>query len=193
MKNVLLFSFCCLIIFSFQSLAQDGEQMDAEMQAWMEYMTPGEMHKMLQKSDGTWHTKITMWMAPGTEAMMSEGTTMNEMILGGRYQKSTHKGEMMDMPFEGMNLLAFDNATEQFYSVWIDNMGTGMMLAKGKFDEASKKVDMKGTFVDPMDGKEKPFRQTFEIVDETNHLFDMFMNDESGNEFKCMHIEYTRQ
>src|SRR3970282_1261509 len=189
MKNVLLFSFCCLIIFSFQSLAQDGEQMDPQMQAWMEYMTPGEMHKMLQKSDGTWHTKITMWMAAGTEAMMSEGTTMNEMILGGRYQKSTHKGEMMDMPFEGMNLLAFDNATEQFYSVWIDNMGTGMMLAKGKFDEASKKVDMKGTFVDPMDGKEKPFRQTFEIVDETNHLFDMFMNDESGNEFKCMHIE----
>ncbi|RPI70417.1 MAG: DUF1579 domain-containing protein [Ignavibacteriales bacterium] len=193
MKNILLFSVCLLMMFSFQSMAQEGEQMDPQMKAWMEYMTPGDMHKMLEKSNGTWNTKVTMWMAPGTEPMMSEGTTVNEMIFGGRYQKSSHSGDMMGMPMEGMNLLAFDNATEKFQSVWIDNMGTGMMLAEGKYDEATKKVDMNGTYVDPMDGTKKPFRQTFEVVDENTQVFEMFLNDEKGSEFKTMHIEYKRQ
>lgn len=35
------------------------------MKAWMTYMTPGDMHKMLAESEGEWNEDITMWMAPG--------------------------------------------------------------------------------------------------------------------------------
>jgi hypothetical protein len=193
MKKNFLFSIGILLVISVPSFAQEGEQMDPQMKAWMDYMTPGEMHQMLASSDGTWKTKISMWMAPGTEPMLSEGTSVNEMILGGRYQKSTHSGDFMGMPMEGMNLLGFDNATKEFYATWIDNMSTGMMISKGKYDGSTKKVNMKGTYVDPMDAKEKPFRQTFEIVDDNHHVMEMFMNDESGKEFKTMHIDFMRQ
>ena len=56
--------------------------------------------------------------------------------MGGRYQEGTYSGDMFGMPFEGRGMVAYDNATEEFVSTWIDNMGTGMMVTKGKYDEA---------------------------------------------------------
>jgi hypothetical protein len=51
---------------------------------------------------------------------------------------------------------------------------------------------MEGTFVDPMTGKEEPFKQSFQMVDDNKHEFEMYMYYE-GKEFKCMEIEYTRK
>ena len=183
----------CLMMLSIQSFAQeDATPNDEQMKAWMEYMTPGTTHEMIAKSNGTWKAKMTMWMMPGSEPMQSEGMMTNEMILGGRYQKSTFKGDFMGMPMEGMSLLAYDNASKEFYSIWIDNMGTGMMMSKGKYDESTKVVDMRGTYVDPMTGKEEPFRQTMKEVDDNNQAMEMFMFMD-GKEYKNMHIDLTRE
>lgn len=191
MKNLNLF-LICFLSFTFISFAQeDTMEMSPEMKAWMEYMTPGETHKILAASDGEWKTKITYWMKPGEEPTITQGTTVNEMILGGRYQKSTHKGNMMGMPFEGINILAFDNARKEYYSIWIDNMSTGMMSSRGKFNEESGEVEMKGTYVDPMTSNEEPFRQVFKVLNDNHQVFEMFMYHD-GKEFKNMVVEYTR-
>ena len=190
MKKLFLLLACCLMIFSMLSFGQDDN--DAQMQAWMAYMTPGEMHQMLADAVGEWDTKATYWMAPGTDPVVSEGTTTVEMMLGGRYQKATTQSEMMGMPFEGISITAYDNATKEFNNMWIDNMGTGMMTCKGKYDEDSKKVVLKGTFVDPMSGNEEPFMETFKVVDKNHHTFEMFTYP-GGQEFKSMVVEYTRK
>jgi len=96
------------------------------------------------------------------------------------------------MPFEGISITAFDNATKEFNNVWIDNMGTGVMTSKGKYDEASKKVVLKGTYVDPITGNEEPFMETYEVVDNDHHTFEMFTYP-GGQEFKSMIVEYTRK
>ena len=83
------------------TFAQD----EAAMKAWQEYMTPGDIHKMLASSDGAWTEDITMWMAPGQPATKSTATAENKMIMGGRYQQSKHTGTFNGMPFEGMSLL----------------------------------------------------------------------------------------
>jgi hypothetical protein len=190
MKKLFLLLACCLIISSVGTFAQDDN--DAAMNAWTEYMTPGEMHEMLASGVGEWNTKSTFWMNPGGDPMVSEGTTTVEMILGGRYQKSTTTSEMMGMPFEGISITAFDNATKEFINMWIDNMGTGIMSSKGKYDEETKKVVLKGSFVDPMTGDEKPFMETFQVVDNDHHLFEMYTYP-GGQEFKSMVVEYTRK
>jgi hypothetical protein len=40
-------------------------QDEASMKAWQNYMTAGDVHKMLATNDGTWNEDITMWMVPG--------------------------------------------------------------------------------------------------------------------------------
>jgi hypothetical protein len=166
-------------------------QTEAEMKAWQEYMTPGEVHKMLQKSEGTWNGEITMWMAPGQEPTKSKGTAKNEMILGGRYLQGVNKGDFMGMPMEGISLTAYDNAKKKFYSTWIDNFGTGIMTMEGTWDAKKKAIHFKGTMTDPMTGKDVKVRETFTFIDDNTQFMEMWM-ESNGKEFKSMEIKYTK-
>lgn len=191
MKKLFLSAVCCLMMLSMQSFAQEDAAANPEMQAWMEYMTPSETHQKMAESVGEWATKATFWQEPEGESMVSEGTANVEMILGGRYLQMSNKGNMMGMDFEGISTLAFDNATQEYINTWIDNMGTGLMVCKGKFNQETGKIEMEGTYVDPMTGTEKPFRQTYELVDDDHHVLEMFTKKD-GEEFKSLVVEYTR-
>jgi hypothetical protein len=188
-KIVLLICILALTSVSFQLLAQMDE---ASQKAWMAYMTPGDIHKMIAKSDGQWKEDVTWWMAPDGQPMNTTATATNTMIMGGRYQQSMNKGDMMGMPFEGMGLLGYDNATKVFNYTWIDNMGTGTMTMKGTWDDATKSVNFTGTMVDPMSGKEVQVRQIFTISDDNHQMVQMFTPGPDGKEFKSMEIKFTR-
>lgn len=182
---------CCaifLLIMGGRLMAQD----DAATKAWMAYMTPGEMHQMLAKDDGEWAEEITMWMAPGASPSKSTATAVNKMIMGGRYQESKHSGSFMGQPFEGYSLVGYDNAKKTFHSIWIDNMGTGVMHLEGQWDPQTKTINFKGMSIDPSTGKEIQVRETFRWIDDNRQLMEMFMQQD-GKEFKSIEIKFTRK
>jgi hypothetical protein len=164
-----------------------------KMKNWIAYMTPGEPHKMLEKCNGTWTSEVTFWEMPGGPAQRSTGTAVYKMIMGGRYQVSSFKGNMMGQPFEGMSTVAFDNAKKVFISTWMDNMGTGLMTMEGPWDDATKTINLKGKEVDPYTGKEVELRETFKMIDNNNQLLEMFGPGPDGKEFKTMEIKYKRK
>jgi hypothetical protein len=189
-KNSLYTFLTALVLFSFSSLlAQDQDEM---MKKWMDYMTPGAMHEMMAKTVGEWTFVSKYWMDPSAPPTVSNGKSVNEMILGGRYLKSMNYSDVMGMPMEGLNILAYDKATNEFFSFWIDNMGTGMTMARGKYDEKTKLCSMKGTMVDPMTGKEMEYRQTMKFIDDDNQQMEMYMISD-GKEIKSMEITATRK
>jgi hypothetical protein len=186
-KLVIMASAVLLIINTFTASAQTQDQ----MKAWTDYMTPGEVHKMIAKWDGKWKEDVTFWMQPGAPPTKSSATVVNKMVMGGRYQQSTHTGTMMGQPFEGQGTLAWDNARKMLISTWIDNMGTGVMYMEGTWDNASKSATLKGKSIDPTTGKEMDIKQTFTVVDDNTQKMEMFMNQD-GKEFKNMEIMLTR-
>jgi len=190
--KMILFLSIILLINSQLILAQSEEEQAEQMKIWMDYMTPGPMHEMLAKSVGDWKTISRFWMDPAGEPMETEGTGKTEMILGGRYQKSTHNSTMMGMPTEGIFLMGFDNATQEFTAVWIDNIGTGTAVAKGKYDESTNSIGLKGSMVDPMSKQDINFREVYKFLDNDHHLLEMYIV-QSGQEFKMMEIEFFRQ
>jgi len=162
--------------------------------AWEVYMTPGEMHKKMAKDTGSWTLDLTFWMGPDdTKPTKSTATAETKMILNGLYQQSTNKGNMMGMPFEGISTLAYDNAAEQYISTWIDNMGSGIMILKGKYDETSKAVQMAGEIVDPVTKKPKKVRETITVIDPDTQKMEMFDTSPEGKEFKSMEIIMKRK
>ena len=169
---------------------QDGE-MSKEDKIWMEYMTPSSMHQMMATHVGEWKTINKFWMQPDAEPVVSEGTAVNEMILGGRYLQSTHSGMVMGMPMNGISIEAYDNAKKVFQNIWIDNMGTGMYRAEGKYDENTKTITYYGTGYDPVQGKDVKFRETLEFVESGTHVLKMYMIDD-GKEFQNMEITFTK-
>jgi hypothetical protein len=190
MKKILLTLCATLCITAATKLqAQD----DAAMKAWQNYMTPGDIHKMLAASDGTWKEDITMWQMPGAPPTKSVATAENKMILGGRYQQSTTKGTYNGMPFEGISTLGYDNAKKIFVNSWVDNMGTGIMQLQGPWDPATKTVNFKGTTVDPTTGRDMPVRETFTLIDNNTQLMTMYATTQQGMEYKNMEIKFTRK
>ncbi len=189
-KSIFAVLIILLLLPATTIFAQD--EMSADHKAWMDYMTPGPMHEMMAGSVGEWKSKSTFWMDPAREPMVSEGTVKFEMIMDGRYMKSTHKGMVMEMPFTGMFLQAYDNVTKEFIAIWIDNLGTGMSVSKGTYDEGTKTLNSTGTMIDPMSGKEVHYRQTVQLIDDNHQVMEMFMQ-EDGKEYKNMVVELTKE
>ncbi|MBL1215659.1 MAG: DUF1579 domain-containing protein [Ignavibacteriae bacterium] len=195
MKNITnIFMILFLLIFTINISAQEeGEEMSAEMKAWMEYMTPGWAHEMMAKSAGEWTAENTMWEYPGAEPMKSGGKVKNEMILGGRYLQATHSGTVMGMPFEGLNLSGYDNHTKKFISIWIDNMGTGISKSEGTYDKKTNSINFTGNMIDPVTGKNMTYRSVAKMIDDDHQEFVMYMKDKDGKEFKSFIMKYTRK
>lgn len=166
--------------------------MTEEQKVWMEYMTPSWGHEFLAKGAGEYTFVSKLWMMPDTEPTVSEGVAKGEMILGGRYLQMHHSGEMWGMPFEGISLEGYDNAKKAFISTWIDNMGTGIMYATGNYNEENKTLTYNGTYCDPMDGKDKPFKQIGRFTEDNTLVLEMYMEVE-GTEFKNMEITFTKK
>lgn len=163
--------------------------------AWMDYATPGDMQKMLAKSDGMWIGETTIWMEDGGKPMTSKSEATNKMVFDGRYQVSEHKGNFMGMPFEGMSITGYDNAKKKFVSNWIDNMGTGIMHTEGDWNASKKSIEFNGKMTDPSrPGKDCDVREVYTFVDDTHQTMEMYGPDsKTGKEFKTMEIKFTKK
>lgn len=178
LKIALFFIFCSMYLF-----AQD---MEAMQKAYEAAITPGKEHKMLSETVGQWKTKTTSYMMG--QKMTSEGTMEADMMMGGRYLRSRFMGTMYGMPFEGQNIEGYDNVRKQYYSSWVDNMGTGFTNATGTYDEKTKILTYTGKTPNPMTGLDETFKNTFQKVSDTKYMFIMYMLSE-GQEVKVMEME----
>lgn len=183
-----------LLLVGAPALAQDEVSPEAaeEMAAWQAYMTPGEEHQKMTQGAGEWRQELTFWMAPGAEVQQATSTSTVEAILGGRYLTEEMTGTMMGMPFEGRGTFGYDNAKDQYFMTWIDNMGTGLMTGWGAPE--GDKVTYSGTFVDPASGEDKPFRTVVTEVDPDHMIMEMYVPAPDGSgEFKNMEIHSYRE
>lgn len=166
--------------------------MDPDMMAWVKAGTPGDMHKWMDSLSGKWDCVVKSWMAPDAPPDESKGTMTNEMILGGRYMRSTFKGDMMGQPFDGLAMTAFNNTTGKFEGTWADSMSTGMMWMTGTYDTATKTMTMTGEMADPVTGKMKKSREVTRYPDANKHISQFFDVGPDGKETMVMEITYTR-
>ena len=165
---------------------------DAMMEKWKEYSTPNENHKVLDTLVGDWVYTIKWWMSPDAKPEESKGTSEIEWIMGGRFIEQEVEGMSMGQPFEGKGIMGYDNEKKQYQSVWIDNMGTGIMKGSGNYDPNTKTLTEKGTFSCPAEGG-KSYRGVTKILDKDNFTYEWYMNDPDGKEFRAMEITYTRK
>jgi hypothetical protein len=164
----------------------------AMMEAMMKAGIPGEAQKRLDGMVGTWDTKITMWMVPGADPMVSTGTATNQWTMGGRYLEERFKGDFAGMPFEGLGYTGYDNVKKQYWGSWIDNMSTGMMTSTGTSSDG-KSWDFTATMADPMTGKDSVIKQKVTVADADHHTMEMWGAGPDGKMYKSMEIAYTRK
>ncbi len=161
----------------------------AAMAEMMKYANPGKPHEQLKAMEGTWAAVVKSWTGPG-EPLVSKGTMVNKMILGGRYLEGRYAGNFMDQPFEGYSLTGYDMKKNELISLWIDNLSTTWMAQNGNLSADGKELVVKGT-ADGPDGKPSEFKSVTKVVDANKHVFTMTTMME-GKEMPMMEITYTR-
>jgi hypothetical protein len=165
--------------------------MEAQMAAWAKLAEPGPNHEFFKSMAGTWKAVTKSLMGPG-EPQTSEGTAVYTVKLGGRFVTEEFRGTFDGKPFEGFGVFGYDNQHQEFVSTWVDSMGTGILMSKGKLDPSGKVLTMLSEYEDPMSGQKKMMRMVTTIVDPNRHVFAMY-DGHGENETKMMEITYTRK
>lgn len=176
--------------------AQGGKAIPASastMEAkWKEYGTPGPEHKVLDARTGKWDVAIKMFEPGSTAAQESKGTCEAKWILGGRFMQETAKGQWMGQPFEGIGTVGYDNLKDKYVSSWVDNMGTGVMVAEGTYDAATKTFTFGGDCPDLIAGKHTPSRTVVKMADADHINTQTFKRGPDGKEAMVCEMNYTR-
>lgn len=165
----------------------------AMMKAWEDFKTPGDMHKWMAKTNGSWEGEVTQWMDPNAPPTKSKATITQSSALGGRYVISKYSGSMMGMPMEGISTLGYDNVKKLFVNTWVDNLGTGIVQMNGTYDEATKTLNLKGYQTDPMTGKESDIREELTTIDNDSYTMIMYGAGMDGKEMKFMEGLFKRK
>lgn len=153
---------------------------------------PGEHHKALDKFVGTWNDDLKHWMDPNSEPGTMQGTTESKWILDGHYLMGHFKGEYEGMPFEGIEIRGYDNMRNEYFTIWLDSMGTGYSISKGNMKDG--KMVMHGTTDDPMSNmKDIKTRSVGTELSDGKMKFEMFAVGPDGKEVKTMEIISTRK
>ncbi len=189
------------VLVSAGLLAQDNPYGDmspeqqAMMKAWMDYGTPGEEHAQLANRVGTWEIEGKMWHEPNSEPEAFTGTSTIKSIMGGRYFIETIDGPgMMGMPpFEGRGIFGYDNLTETYFSIWIDNTMTGALRYEGTAGADGKTIQYTVDVPDLMSGRYKKGRAIQEMIDKDNSVFTVYDTTPDGDEFISMQINARRK
>ena len=163
-----------------------------EIKAYMDFVTPGDMHKWLASFNGTWEAYAISYMNPA-KPDTAKLTQTYSMILNGLYQEAKITGEMMGMPFEGRSWSGFDNAKKKFVMTWVDNVSSGTTYLSGNYDAASKTLNLKGTQTNPANGKDMSIREVLKMIDNDTYTLTMYGDGPGGKEIKYMEGTFKRK
>jgi hypothetical protein len=182
--------------FALSVSAQEGKpemspEQKAMMEKWKAYMTPGEPHAEFAKAVGTWDYKTKMWEQPGAPPQEAEGTATFKTILGGRYLVQSFEGPFMGQAFHGKGITGYDNMIKKYQAMWIDNMGTGIMISEGTCE--GDVCTYYGDAPDVMLGKYKRVKSVSRNLSDDEMVFEMYDTGPDGKEWRTFEIIYHRR
>jgi hypothetical protein len=166
---------------------------DAPMlKALQSAITPGAGQARLDAMVGSFDVKIRTWLGPNAAPVESQGSCVNVWVLGHRYIQSMLAAHVMGEPFNGIGYTAYDNVGKTYQTAWMDGGSTAMTLYQGGFDGASKTAKMKASVLDPLTGKPTSLELRLSILENGDHMSELWGQAGGSKMFKMMELRYTR-
>jgi len=183
-----------MLVFNTIAVADEKQPSDEEIMAiYMKYAAPGDNHKIFDAMIGSWDAVARWWGDPAAPPSESKATSECKWILGGRFIQDDVTGEAGGMPFHGLGITGYDNYKKQYIAYWFDEMATSCMTSIGSIDSTGKIITMGGTYEDMVSGKAKKFKSITRIVNNDQHIYEMYDYSDDGKEWKNFEVIYNRK
>ena len=89
--------------------------------------------------------------------------------------------------------MGYDNTEKKYFSTWIDNMSTAMMIM-GYLGRCQQIYHTYRNNEKSCQWTDCDLKEVYKIVDDNNHVMEMYGPDpKTGKEYKMMEIKYTRK
>ena len=137
--------------------------------------SPAPSTRCSRRTSATWDATVEMFMAPGAPPALSKGTETVTMM-GGFWQLSEFKSEMMGQPFEGRGTMGYDPAKKKYVGTWVDTMTPGYYTVEGTYDAATKTLTGVMEGPDPS-GQVAKTKETTVWKDADTRVFTMYAPD----------------
>jgi hypothetical protein len=190
MKMRAVFAIAITVGFLTPCFAQ--EESAAQMEMIEKLMKPGEYHELFKDFVGTWSAEVKIWMDPSAPPIVTKGQATFKLIFDGRFLYGDFLGEFMGSPFKGINIMGYDNAKKEFFSIWLDNSTTGLLSAKGTYDAGTKKYQFRAETFDPYSGQTLEMREEAYFATQDEYISATYAKPKDGEEFKNMEMKYKR-
>ena len=138
---------------------------------------------------GHWAVQQSMWTTPGAPPVIDHGTATYALVLGGRDLRQQLR-IASSKPFEGLGYIGRDGATGRYFSSWMDTNFSGMILARGSYDAASRSYTFTGEMAGS-DGSSVPVREVMRIADDDHFVYEYY-ETRNGKEALAVSLQYTR-
>ncbi len=171
-------------------MSQQEKDMMAQM---MKYANPTKAHDFLKTYVGKWDVEVKQYEQPGGQPMTSKGTMTGELVFGGRFALCHFESQMMEMPFQGMQLMGYDLYQNKYVGLWFDSMSTAFYHTTGTLDAAGKVLTETGMWPNPMTGGADKVKIVTTVLGPTQYRWQMFMTMPDGKELMRMDIVYTKK
>jgi hypothetical protein len=163
------------------------------MELWQKMSTPGEAQKKLDAFVGSWNVKSTASTDPSKPPEVTDATSENRWVLGGRYVEQRYEGKLMGQPFSGIGYTGYDNYKKKYVGTWMDSASTQVLFTTGSFDAAGKVLSMSGKQDDFTRGESVTVREKATLVSHDEMLFEMWGPGPDGKDYKVLELRYTRK
>jgi Protein of unknown function (DUF1579) len=151
--------------------AMDMQKYMAEM---MKLATPGKEHKALAAMAGEWDITTKYRMGPNEGWQDGKATCTYKSVMGGRWVIQEFKSEFGGMPFEGLQILGYDNMKKKYVSSWRDNFSTWAVHTEGTASADGKTITLTGQMVDLMTPKGRTMKTVITIISDKEQNFAMY-------------------
>lgn len=164
------------------------------MMAMASAAAPGPEHAQIAAWAGNWKVKLRMRMGPEEPWLDSSGTATFTSLLEGRYlaQKlsCTMKFGDVEMPFESLEVLGFNNVTKEYEAWWFDTNSTTPLYTHGT--EVGGVIELRGTIKDMITPEGRPALFTHRAIDENHFFGEGWDTIPPAGLIKVVEVEYTR-
>jgi Protein of unknown function (DUF1579) len=183
---------------------KDGKRLSQDDMAKLKAAaTPGEQHEKAAKLAGTWDQKFVKL---GTN-ITGTGTVKYRPILGGRFVVGETTATMktggggggsdgdsvqQDLPWEGFQIIGYNNATKQYETAHLDTMSTGIYFSTGTADASGKVFTYEAPMKDALAPQGRPFKVVINCENDDKHVIELW-DSRDGKLTKSCEITETRQ
>ena len=119
----------------------------------MESIVAGEQHKELQKFVGTWNFKThTKSSNSGDTVFSGSGTTINRLILDGKFLVSESEKKDDHLIAVGLMVIGYDRTIDRYTTTMYSDGGTNYITSQGAVDPGAKEKNIRtsGTYYNPI-------------------------------------------